>query len=86
MKWGAGSLRYRECVMRERVVKHTLTLIFSFTQIIIFLSPLTHTKLIYFYLSKNTQKKSQNTLNSRVKSSIFKGKMPFFHILTFSHF
>jgi hypothetical protein len=27
MKWGAGSLRYRECVMRERVVKLTHTLI-----------------------------------------------------------
>jgi hypothetical protein len=42
MKWGAGSLRYRECVMRERVVKHTLTLIFSHTHNIFILSTYAH--------------------------------------------
>jgi hypothetical protein len=37
MKWGAGFLRNRECVMRERAVKLTHTLIFSSHS-------LTHTK------------------------------------------
>jgi hypothetical protein len=78
--------------MREQVVKHTPTLTFHIFSFLINHN-FTHSTYAQIFspknIIKNHQKKSQNTLNSRVKSSIFKGKMPFFHVLSFydfSHF
>ena len=57
MKWGAGSLRYRECEMRERVVKHTLTLIFSHTHNKFSLSTYVYKINLFLFSQKNHQKK-----------------------------